>query len=235
MRRYTDTRYIPYLRTRYKAHVRWNAPVGTCIRDLILLLRFIIFITCVIFALNSFGKNFFSAVQNVSEYKTAQLVNEYIDNGVLEATNLYQEHCFAFVEYNTDGGVSSLETNAISINQFAAHLSDSILKQIKRNENVKIKAPLGALSGNGLLSSLGFSVPYRIVPSGKITVAPKSSFESAGINQTVHRLNMEVSVKVKILFPILGKEEEIKRNILISETVIIGDVPGILFSNNGNE
>lgn len=228
MRRFTSTRYVPYLRTRCNVKSRWNTNVRTSVRSFTLFLRLLLCMLCFAFAMSGMIKNFHTAVENISEYKAAQLVGEYIDEGVLAVTDDYFESDFVHIGRNGDGQVTSVETNSIEINRFAASLSESILNAIKEKEHEKIKAPLGTITGTGLLSSVGLSVPYRIIPMGKVTVSPVSSFEDAGINQTIHRLQMEVSVKVRILFPMTKKEEEVKRTVLVSETVIIGDIPDFL-------
>lgn len=230
MRKYSYDRYMPYIRARYRSHPRMNIINNTSIRDFALFFRIIICAVCLVAAINSLGKNFYDAVGNISEYKAAQLVNEYIDNGVLSASSLYQGKSFVTVGYNRDGMVTSVETDGIEVNRFASILSESIQMEIKEREHEKIEVPLGSVTGIKLLSSFGFTIPYRIIPAGKVLVTPQSVFEDAGINQTVHKLKMNVSVKVKILFPLINREEKIDREIVVSETVIVGDVPEMLLS-----
>ena len=43
---------------------------------------------CFIATINGICNNFYNAVDNIVEYKASQLVNEYIDNGVLSASAL---------------------------------------------------------------------------------------------------------------------------------------------------
>ncbi len=230
MRRYTQARYSPYLRVHYKTRQGGGIRSNPQIRNFALMLRFVLFVVCFVFALNGMTDHFRGAVENICEYKVSQLVSEYIDSGVLQATSLYPDKSFVHVARNPEGHVTSVETDAIEVNRFAAALSESILDEIKKREKDEIQAPLGVLTGNGLLSSLGFSVPYRIIPAGKVTVSPSSGFDDSGINQTIHRLQMEVSVNVRILFPLMKREETVKRTVIVSETVIIGDVPNTLFT-----
>ena len=53
----------------------------------------------------------------------------------------------------------------------------------------------------------------------------KTDFEDAGINQTRHRIYLEVNTKVKVVIPLTTDTKEVKAEIPICETVIIGDVP----------
>jgi len=232
MRKYSYERYMPYMRARIRSNPRLKYVNSSLICEFAVFFRIVLFAACLLAAISSIGKNFYNAVENISEYKAAQLVNEYIDHGVLSASSLFDGKSFVKVIYNKDGMVTSVETDGIEVNRFASLLSESILKEIKEREYEKIKVPLGSVTGKNLLSSLGFSIPYRVIPSGKVSVTPQSVFQEAGINQTVHKLKMNVSVKVKILFPFIDREETINREIIVSETVIVGDIPEILLSNS---
>lgn len=228
MRRDAQARYSPYLRVRYRTRQFGSVRSIPAARRFVLMIRFILCVAGFVFALNGMTDHFRGAVQNICEYKVSQLVSEYIDKGVMQATSLYPDKSFVHVGRNPQGHVTSVETDAIEVNRFAAVLSENILQEMQKREREKIKAPLGAFTGNGLLSALGFSIPYRIIPAGKVTVSPVSGFDHSGINQTVHRLQMEVSVNVRILFPLMKREEVVKRTVIVSETVIIGDVPNSL-------
>ena len=52
------------------------------------------------------------------------------------------------------------------------------------------------------------------------------------MNQTLHQLRMNVTVKVNILFPIKKQEEIISRDVIVSETVIVGEVPKVLLEKS---
>ena len=61
-----------------------------------------------------------------------------------------------------------------------------------------------------------------------------SSFSQAGINQTLHRLNMQVSVDVSVL--ILGQTSSFTVNsgVVVAETVIVGEVPDTFLQTGGS-
>jgi len=232
MKRYLHSRYMPYIRTRYSSYPRTNFVSNTFLRNFSQFFRLILCIAFIVAALGKFINNFSEAVENICEYKAAQLVNEYIDYGVLAASSLFQERNFVSVVYNNDGTVTSIETDGIEVNRFASLISESIQKEIISREHEKITVPLGSVTGVKLLSAFGFSIPFRIIPAGKVKVIPESLFYDGGINQTVHKLKMNVSVNVRILFPMAAREEKIEREIIVAETVIVGDVPEIMLSKN---
>ena len=61
-----------------------------------------------------------------------------------------------------------------------------------------------------------------------------SHFSQAGINQSLHQLTMEVSVDVAVL--VLGETGSftINSEVVVAETVIVGDVPQTFLQTGGN-
>lgn len=232
MKRYSYNRYVPYLRTRYINRSRFRADGYLHIRNIAVFIRLILCVLCFIATMNSVSKNFLTAVDNIVEYKAAQLVNEYIDNGIMSASKSFQDKKFIDIGFRNDGSITSVETNAIEVNRYASKISECIQEKITEREHEKIKVPLGSVTGNKILSSLGLSVPYRIISGSKVSVTPSSVFFDAGMNQTLHQLKMNVTVKVEVLFPMLRKEDVLSRDVIVSETVIVGDVPKVLLENS---
>ena len=70
---------------------------------------------------------------------------------------------------------------------------------------------------------------------GDITANLKSSFETAGINQTKHSLILEITAEVKVLAPFVSETEKYKNNIVIAETIIVSDTPSSYYNITGVE
>uniref|UniRef100_UPI001A92EF92 sporulation protein YunB n=1 Tax=Clostridioides difficile TaxID=1496 RepID=UPI001A92EF92 len=58
-----------------------------------------------------------------------------------------------------------------------------------------------------------------------VSVNFKTEFESSGINQTRHRIYLEAQTQVKVVIPLITSTKQIKAQIPICETIIVGDVP----------
>ena len=61
----------------------------------------------------------------------------------------------------------------------------------------------------------------------------KSEFKSQGVNQTMHRLYLEVKCRVNILTPFKDIEKEITNQVLLLENVIVGRIPETYYNFNG--
>ncbi|UKI20686.1 MAG: sporulation protein YunB [Oscillospiraceae bacterium] len=65
----------------------------------------------------------------------------------------------------------------------------------------------------------------EIQPIGSVRAAYISEFVSAGINQTRHRIYLELSCDVYILMPSGSKRVSVAAQVVVSECLIVGVVP----------
>lgn len=72
-----------------------------------------------------------------------------------------------------------------------------------------------------------------MMTDGTVETELKSEFKDAGINQTLHRIYLEVRCKVSILTPYDTIEETIKNQVLLAEGVIIGNIPDTYYNLEG--
>ena len=97
-----------------------------------------------------------------------------------------------------------------------------------------IGIPLGSLFLPEFLSGKGPSIPVHILSIRNSDAVFLSDLTQAGINQTLHKLIMEVSVDVSVL--ILGQTGSftITSEVVVAETVIVGQVPDTFLQTGGN-
>lgn len=129
------------------------------------------------------------------------------------------------VEKNAQDDVVLLAANSVKTNKLARDAA--VLVQVKLNSqfNDTLKIPLGTLSGVPLLSGKGPCVEIIISPQSSVTCSFVSDFISAGINQTLHRIYLNVDGTVDLIVPTLHHTVQILTPILVCETVIVGAVP----------
>jgi hypothetical protein len=88
--------------------------------------------------------------------------------------------------------------------------------------------PLGTLLGGDLFYGRGPGVTLKLTLSGNISADLKGSFESAGYNQTRHRMMLDISASVYTFLPGMRATADVKTNVLVAETVIVGTVPAVV-------
>lgn len=126
---------------------------------------------------------------------------------------------------NEDGEIVSVNANPLKINKIArdtASISQSNLKNLSLNG---IPVPLGALTGIEAFAGLGPSIYFRIIPVSSVSCGFSSTFESVGINQTKHSIYLNVIANISIVMPSKTENFAVTTDILVGESVIVGDVP----------
>lgn len=91
----------------------------------------------------------------------------------------------------------------------------------------------GSFTGFKLLSGKGPGVPIRISSIGNVETDLRSEFTAQGINQTLHRVYLQVECEISILTPFENITEKITNQVLIAENVIVGKIPNTYYNLNG--
>ena len=68
---------------------------------------------------------------------------------------------------------------------------------------------------------------------GNVETDLRSEFTAQGINQTLHRVYLQVDCEVSILTPFKDIDKKISNQVLLLENVIIGTVPNTYYNIEG--
>ena len=121
--------------------------------------------------------------------------------------------------------VLSVQTNASVINRFGAEVVAALGELLLQDDYTRLTVPLFSATGSVFLSGRGPRIPIHIQQNGAATTNMHSSFAAAGINQTVHRLELTWSFRMVVLVAGMSEPIETTGTFLIAETVIVGTVP----------
>ncbi|HBR33154.1 MAG TPA: sporulation protein YunB, partial [Firmicutes bacterium] len=126
------------------------------------------------------------------------------------------------------GRVVLMQPNTGEINRLASDATITV-QALMKNFKDTIYIPFGQLLGSQILAGRGPDIPIVIVPVGTVESRVYDLFEQAGINQTRHKISLEVRTTVRILVPLLGSQVEIKTEVPLTEAIIMGEVPQVYF------
>ena len=129
------------------------------------------------------------------------------------------------IEKDEDGKIALVSANAVLMNNLAASTAIAAQDKILNIGEQGIRIPIGTILGGQLLSGRGPVVTVKVEPVGSVTSDFKTEFEDAGINQTRHKIYLILNATVRIVIGNAAQTVEIASQVLISETIIIGDVP----------
>ena len=89
----------------------------------------------------------------------------------------------------------------------------------------RISIPLGNLIGGTLLSGKGPRLKLDILSVTNVVTSFRNEFTSAGINQTRHRIILDVDVSLEVLMGPDSGTDSVLTEVIVAETVIVGSVP----------
>ena len=162
---------------------------------------------------------------------TSDLTNDAIAKQIAQGVIQYDR--IVYFEKDLDGRITALKTNMSEVNRLKTDILNLINDEILALDTSHIGIPLGSLFLPELLSGKGPAIPVHILSIRNSDAAFTSAFSQAGINQTLHQLVMVVSVDVSVL--VLGQTSSFTVNseVVVAETVIVGDVPSTYLQTGG--
>lgn len=176
-------------------------------------------------ALWVYWKSMTPTILDIAQVQVKAQTTQAVNEAVLSVLQGVDYADFVTVEKNSQNEVVLITANSNSVNQLARNASIVTQGKINTLFQQAISIPLGTLSGIPLLSQLGPDVNIVIDPVGTVQCSFVSHFETAGINQTLHRIYLNVSSTVDVIIPSSHQVVQIETPILVCETVIVGKVP----------
>ncbi len=177
-----------------------------------------------------------SVIQELAQIQvknaTSDLTNDAIAKQIADGVIQYDR--IVYFEKDLNGRITALKTNMSEVNRLKTDILSIINDEILALDTSQIGIPLGSIFLPELLSGRGPTIPVHILAIRNSDAAFGSSFTQAGINQTRHQLIMTVSVDVAVL--VLGQTSSftVSSEVVVAETVIVGDVPTTFLQTGGN-
>ena len=140
----------------------------------------------------------------------------------------YEDLCT--VDRDESENIKMIRLNVFPVNEIISDVAIKVQNELNKIDSEDIDIRLGSFTGSKFLAGRGPKVKFKISTIGNVETDLKSKFETAGINQTLHKIYLQVKCKVVILTPFNQVEEEITNQILIAEAVILGNVPSSYYN-----
>ena len=200
-----------------------------------LLRLIIILLVLTIAGIAVFRFRFSDAIRSLAQTQvtntTSDLINDAIDRQIEDGTIQYDR--MVYFEKDLDGRITALKTNMSEVNRLKTNILNLINDEILALSTDDIGVPLGNLLLPEFLSGRGPEIPVQILSIRNSDASFTSNFTQAGINQTLQQINMHVSVDVTVL--VLGQTNSftVSSQVIVAETIIVGDVPDTFFQTGG--
>ena len=162
---------------------------------------------------------------------TSDLINDAIVEQIAQGNIQYDR--IVYFEKDLNGRITALKTNMAEVNRLKTDILNLINDEILAQDTEHLGVALGSLVLPEFLSGKGPEIPVRIISIRNSDATFKSYFSEAGINQTLQQLTMDVAVDVTIL--VLGQTRDfsVSSQVVVAETIIVGDVPDTYLQTGG--
>ncbi|MBE6958341.1 MAG: sporulation protein YunB [Ruminococcaceae bacterium] len=203
------------------------------LRKLLGLLIFTVVVATLLLIL--FRIKFHGTIRSLAETQvkntTSDLINDAIDRQI-DVGNIQYDRIVYF-EKDLNGKITALKTNMSEVNRLKTSILNIINDEILAMDTTDLGIPIGSLILPEMMSGKGPQIPVQILSISNSDAGFESYFTQAGINQTLQKLTMVISVDVAIL--VLGKAENftVSSQVVVAETIIVGQVPDTLLQGGG--
>ena len=213
----------------YSRRGRTNLPLFS--NKIKIIVIFMIAILTVVFMLRAINP----IIDNLCMDKAKNLATKISNEQATNVMNKYKYEDFVNVERDSNGNIVMIQTNAKNVNEVISDIPNKIVEELEKQAESYISIHLGSVFGNKLLANLGPELKIKIENIGNVTTKLESEFSSQGINQTLHRIYLNLECEVTILTPYDSINEKIDNQVLIAESVIIGNIPSSYYNIEMNK
>lgn len=198
-------------------------------------IRLLIAVLIAIMVVLVFRHKYHTAIRSLAETQvkntTSDLINDAIDLQI-DAGNIHYDRIVYF-EKDLEGRITALKTNMSEVNRLKTAILNIINDEILALDTSDIGIPIGSLLLPEVMSGHGPEIPVQIIAIRNSDASFYSTFHEAGINQTIHKITMDVSIDVTVLVLGVTNSFTISSQVVIAETIIVGQVPDTFFQTGG--
>ena len=148
-------------------------------------------------------------------------ISDEVGDGSLEYGKLVT------LEKDGRGNITALVTNSALINILQTRISSNVVARVENVVDANMGIPIGSAFGGVLTMGRGPRIPVKIQSVTNVNTRFTNEFSSAGINQTRHKIMLEIFVEIDIGLPGDRVKAGVTSEVAIAETVIVGVVPNV--------
>lgn len=157
-------------------------------------------------------------VRSLSQRAVENAVRQVIKDNVIYDTLI-------MITRDNNGKIVTISSNSATINMLALELTEKAQSALSQMGATGVNIPIGSFSGMPIFTGRGPAVNIKMLPIGTINCKFESTFTSAGINQTNHRIFLKVISSVSVILPTANQIIKTETQIMISESIIVGEIP----------
>lgn len=151
------------------------------------------------------------------------IVNDAVSRTLATQAVVYDD--LVTMQTDQSGRITAMRTSAVAMNRLRTEILEDVIAQVDLLDSKSLGIPLGTLTGIAAASDRGPVLPVSILSVASADASFRNAFTASGINQTLHRIMLDVTVDVKLLVPGGTLSTSVAVQVSLAETVIVGQVP----------
>ncbi len=171
-------------------------------------------------------------ITQMAEYQcrliSLRAINEAVEEELSRMGDL--DSVLVRTEKNKAGTINAIEVNAIEVTRLKTQLTSAVAQRLLELGKQEISIPLGTLLGWQILSGRGPNIRLQVVPASFVRSFVTDSLESAGINQTQHRVLIKFEVDMSAILPGYAVSVLVEDEVCVAQTLVVGEVPKVYAS-----
>lgn len=197
----------------------------------LLLIMFATIILSIALFLKSAYPVFKASCETAASSKGVTIINEEVN----KVMRNYSYENLISVEKDQEGKVAFIKADSICINDIVTKIVANIQKQYDGIPRINVFINMGSVSGISALKNIEPKFEVELESAGNIRATIRTDFQSIGINQTHHKIYLDIDSSVGILTPFDTFSKDVSTEVLLTEAVIVGDVPDSYYNLSGFE
>ena len=137
------------------------------------------------------------------------------------------------IQKDSNEKINFIEANIVTINKAVAQIISKIQKRIDESPRTNVFINMGSVSGVSNLKSIGPQFEIELETAGRIISNVRTEFEAVGINQTMHRIYLDLNTNIGILTPYGSFTRNFETSVLMAQAIIVGEIPETYYDFDG--
>lgn len=196
-----------------------------------LVLIAVILVAVLLFADNRMRPAINSISQTYAQNITSSAFNTAVESALSQNNTDYS--ALVTLQRDSSGKITAIQTDTAEMNRLRAEITSKVQEALGSGEYSNFSVPVGTFTGCDLLMGRGPKITFKLQFESGIKAEYESIFDSAGINQTRHRIMLKINSTVSLIAPWYNSSTQVQSDFLIAETVLVGSVPDAFMNITG--
>lgn len=193
----------------------------------------LIIFASIVLMIVSFLKTAYPVFKASCETAAASKGNKIINDEVNKVMKDYSYNTLIKIEKDTNGNITFIEADTAKINDIVSKIISNIQTRFDGIPRINVFINMGSVSGISMLQNWDPKFEIELESAGKLNAKVKTEFKAVGINQTHHKVFLQIDARVGILTPFETFGSDLQSDVILTEAIIVGEVPSSYYDLDG--